>query len=73
MAELRRLDPLPPSDDKFWDLAETNLHDMGRSDQHIHKFVRTTGIEAECIKCGAGIIITELTKGLDKLVSRPAR
>jgi hypothetical protein len=52
------LNPLPASDDKFWEYAEVNKIEMSKSPECEHYFVRTKGTEAECRKCRMGYFLT---------------
>ena len=49
-----KLDPLPESGDEFWKHADVNVIRLKETKSCEHNFVRTRGVEAQCVKCGAG-------------------
>ena len=51
------LAPLPESDAKFWQGAETNTIEIKPSSQCRHHFIRRSGREVECINCHAGFVL----------------
>lgn len=58
-AKRSRLDPLPKSEDEFWDQAEvhTNLIPQEVHLKGPHYFVRKSGTEAECTHCNWGFVL----------------
>ena len=55
----KNLDPLPKSEDEFWEGAEvhTNLIPQEVGSKGPHYFVRKSGREAECIHCSWGFVM----------------
>ena len=53
-----KLDPLPASNDEFWEHAEVAQHKIVASKKCKHHFVRVTGTRAERTKCRAGYFLT---------------
>ena len=51
------LSNLPPSDDEYWDGADTTKTTMVESPKCKHYFVYTKGIHVECRKCGVGYFL----------------
>jgi hypothetical protein len=55
----KRLDDLPPSDDKYWEYADINTGIIPKeiNDENGHYFVRVTGHEAQCRYCSWGFAL----------------
>jgi hypothetical protein len=53
-----KLDNLPESSHKFWRWADTKLIEVKASPRCRHYFIRRSGREVECEKCGAGFFLT---------------
>lgn len=60
-SEEKRVDPLPPNDDKFWDKADVKTHTLGNDTlckKGEHSFKQVTGSEVRCKKCPLGFYLT---------------
>lgn len=57
---LNKLDSLPPSDDEYFTKyeADTKKIVLPKIQECKHYFVRKSGTETECQKCGAGFYLT---------------
>lgn len=53
-----KLDPLPKSDDEYWEHADINKLILTDSPKCEHYFVRTKGVEVECHKCRVGYFLS---------------
>jgi len=53
-----KLNPLPASDDEYWDGAKVERITLKDMPQCQHHFVRTKGTEAECKNCRMGYFLT---------------
>jgi hypothetical protein len=63
----KNLDPLPESQNKFWEGAEvhTNIVPQPVNNDNNHYFVRIKGHEAQCTHCDWGFVLDPGDKILD--------
>lgn len=59
---MTRFEPLPASDDKYWEHSETVKHELQTSPACRHKFLRVKPQQIECERCNMGLYITKEDK-----------
>ena len=55
---VERLDPLPPTQDEYWEHADTNVNEARPGVRCDHVFRHKTAIEVEWVKCLVGFILS---------------
>lgn len=55
---MEKLEPLPPSNDAYWEHSEVDTVQLQGKRQCEHEFKHQTALEVECTKCRAGYVLS---------------
>lgn len=55
---MANLDPLPPSNDEYWEHSEIDTVQLQGKRVCEHEFKHQTALEVECVKCRMGFVLS---------------